>query len=72
MPEPYQLWYSSAVDENLKNKKTATQSRSGAAAGMDILSVARRCDYYKAGVFYWLSTIPTGCRIDGYGWWFTI
>lgn len=22
--------------------------------------------------FCWLSTIPTGCRIDGYGWWFAI
>ena len=66
MPEPYHLWYSSAVDEHLK-KKTATQSRSGAAAGMDILQVARRCDYYKAGFFYWLSTVPTDCRID-YGW----
>ncbi len=65
MPEPYHLWYSSAVDENLEKKNT--QSRSGAAAGMDILSVARRCDYYKAGFFYWLSTVPTDCRID-YGW----
>lgn len=25
---------------------------SGAAAGMDILSVARRCDYYKAGSLF--------------------